>query len=239
MNKASRWILILACLVSPARAEDAPKKNWNDEAALSFSNTTGNSRGSTLAVDNIFNYDWSRTSLELKAGMLAEREKGRVTEEQYNAGQKVTRKVAQNLYGYELFRWDRDRFSGIRNRQGFSVGVGDELWRTLKDTLIAEAGAGYVSEERPDKNDHFPSGRLYGKYRRTLSGAARFSQDVECLESLEDARNYRINTETAVIADVSGHVALKASYKWKRIGKPAPGLAKDDTTTGVTLIVSY
>ncbi len=238
-NRRLSIALTFVFVAFEARAEDSRKQNWHDEGELSFTNTTGNSRAATFGANNLFNYNWERTGLELKAGIRTEKDKGRVIGEEYNASEKVTRKVIRKIYGYELFRWDRDRFSGVRNRHGFSLGAGDELWRTEKDKLIGEAGMGYISEERPDRIDHFASGRLYGKYSRALSKTAKFAQDAEYLHSFEDSRDYRINTETAITAAVSDHVLLKASYKWKKVGNPAPGFVKDDTTTGVALVINY
>lgn len=230
---------ILCFAAFSARAAEVPARNWSDEAELSFTNTAGNSRAATFAADNSFLYDWERASVELKAGVLVEKEKGRVTGEQYDASEKVVRKAAGKLYLYELFRWDRDRFSGVRERYGLSAGGGEELLRTGKDRLVAEIGTGYVFEERTDRRDDFQSIRLYARYVRTLSPTARFSQDAEYLHSVADERDYRFNAETAVTAAVSGKVSLKVSCKWKRLGSPSPGFVKDDTTTGVALIIGY
>ena len=192
-----------------------------------------------MNLDNLFKYDWERTGLELKAGALAAREHGKTTDEEYNASEKMTRKVIGKFYGYEKFGWDKDRFEGVLERYNLSLGVGNELLSMEKDKLILEAGAGYISEERPDQVDAFASGRLYGKYTRTLSQTAIFSQDAEYLHSFKNADDYRLNAETALVVSVTARVSLKTFYKWKRIAKPAPGFIKDDTLTGLALIVNY
>jgi putative salt-induced outer membrane protein len=160
--------------------------------------------------------------------------------EQYNASEKFTWDLIDKNYTYERFAWDRDRFAGVQNRYDSSAGLGRTILDLTNDKLIGELGAGYINEERtePPRND-FGSGRAYAKYIRTISKTANFSQDIEYLASFKDADAYRLNTETAIIASISTHLSLKASYIWKRINKPAPGFSKDDTITSVALIINY
>ena len=235
--------LILAAVllgaVSESRAEKPGKKAWKDAAELGFTNITGNSRVAMFEAENLFNYAWKRVGLELKAGALTSKEHGKTADEEYDASEKVTRELAGKLYGYEKFGWDRNHFAGIRDRYASFLGAGDELWSAGNDSVVAETGVGYISEERPDKTDGFASGRLYGKYVRALSKTASFSQDVEYLHNFQDAGDYRLNTETALVASVSAKVSLKASYKWKKVEKPAPGFVRDDSITTVALVVSY
>ncbi len=222
-----------------AGAEETASRAWKDVAELGFTNTTGNSRVATFEADNLFSYAWKRTGLELKGGALTSKEHGKTADEEYNASEKVTRELAGKLYGYERFGWDRNRFSGIRDRYNSFLGAGEELWSAPKDSLVGEAGAGYISEERPDKTDAFASGRLYVKCVHALSKTASVFQDAEYLYNFQDAADYRLNTETALLASISTNVALKASYKWKRVEKPAPGFIKDDTITTMALVVNY
>lgn len=225
---------------APLRAEDAPAKKWKDKAELSVVSTNGNSKATSTSAKNIFNYQWTQTMLEVTAGALGTESEGRVTAEQYDAGEKATWNFSKLNYLYERFGWDKNRFAGIRNRYDLSGGLGRELLNFPKDKLIAELGAGYINEERTDspRND-FASGRGFAKYDRVITETASFSQDFEYLANFEDNEDYRLKTETALVASISTHVSLKASYVWKRLNKPARGFGKDDTLTAVALIVNY
>lgn len=237
----SRLVLAAFLLASAwaARAEEPARKRWKDAAELSLTNTTGNSRLTMFGANDLFNYDWGRTALELKAEAFTSRDHGRTRAEEYDASEKVARKLTGKFYGYERFEWDKNRFDGILDRYKFFLGAGDELLSAEKDKLIGEGGVGFVSEERPDKTNNLVSGRLYGKYTRALSKTASFSQGVVYLHDFKDATDYHLNTETALVASVASHVSIKASYKWKRAGRPVPGFGKDDTVTGMALVIDY
>lgn len=51
--------------------------------------------------------------------------------------------------------------------------------------------------------------------------------------------DYRLNTETALIASVNSFLSLKTSFKWNRVAQPTPGFIKDDTTVAAALILNY
>jgi putative salt-induced outer membrane protein YdiY len=51
---------------------------------------------------------------------------------------------------------------------------------------------------------------------------------LEFLPTVDDWNDHRINSETSVVAAVSGHVALKISYMVKFDNVPEPGFKKSD-----------
>ena len=59
------------------------------------------------------------------------------------------------------------------------------------------------------------------------------------MANFKDGDDYRLTSVSAVTAAISTHLSLKASYTWKRMGKPPLGFGKDDTLTAVSLIVIY
>ncbi|MEK9144534.1 MAG: hypothetical protein AAB339_02865, partial [Elusimicrobiota bacterium] len=62
---------VSASFAASALAQEAvPAKKWKDAAELSYVQTSGNSKSSTLSAKNLFNYDWERAALELAAAGL-------------------------------------------------------------------------------------------------------------------------------------------------------------------------
>jgi len=225
-----------------AHADEEKPKAWKNQGELSLVSTNGNSNTTTGSAKDTFNYKWTKTALELIGGALGSKDDGDVTAEQYNASEKVAYALTDNQrnYLYEKIGWESNRFAGFYNRYDGTAGVGRKLVDASSDTLLGELGGGYTNEERVDapRND-FASGRAYLKYKRILSATAQFTQDAEYLHDFDDQEDYRVNMETALIASISTHLALKASYKWNRVAKPPPGFGKDDTTTSVALVINY
>ena len=233
--------VLLSCFAASVMAQEpaAPKK-WKESAELSYVQTTGNSRTSTVSGKDLYTYDWKKAGLELAAGGLAAKDKGITNAEQYYASEKVSWKLTGKDYVFERIGWDRNRFAGIKNRYDYSVGLGRDLVDLPNDKLLGEVGGGYIFEDRLHaKNLSYGSYRGHVKYIRTLSQTANASQDLEYIGNMSDHKGYRTNSETALIASISTHFSLKASYVWHYENSPAPGFKKSDTITSMAVIVNY
>lgn len=227
-------------LASAALAQQAAPKKWKDTAELSYVQTSGNTRTSTLAAKNRFAYDWRKAALELTAGGLGTQSDNKVTAEQYNAAEKVSLKLTGKNYVFEKSGWSKDRFAGIKDHYEGQLGLGRDLLDTADDKLSVEAGGGYILEDRlGSANQSFGNYSGYVKYQRTLSATANASQDLAYLGDLEDSKGYRMNAETALVASISSRFSLKASYVWKYVNRPASGFKKTDTITSMAIIVNY
>jgi len=236
-----RQTLLAAALLSLAVSQAfAGPRTWKDQAELTYLDSTGNTVVRTLGASDLFTVAIGTWSAELKASALDSKSAGVVTAEQYMAAEKLARNLTDRLSLFERFQWDKDRFAGIAGREDASVGVAAIVLKTAADLLNLEVGTGYVWEDRTVGPDNeFASGRLYGKYTHTLSATASLSQDAEYLHDFSDANGYRVNAETAVIASLSTHLSLKASYKWKHVQEPPAGFRKDDGVPALTLVVNH
>lgn len=219
------------------QAADKPWKNVTEGSLVS---TNGNSKASTASGKNTFDYKWTKTSLELIGGALGSKSKGENIAEKYFASEKVSYKLSDRNYAFERYGWDKDRFAGIKSRHDMTAGLGREFIKTQRNTLIGEIGAGRIVEERyRQKTNSFGSGRAYSKYSYQISETASFSQDAEYLANFKDSDDFRVKTETALLAALSVHLSLKVSYLWNHVGKPPLGRVRNDTTTGISLVATY
>lgn len=245
MNRLKRFaaVSLMALFLTPivSRAEDpAPAKPWKNETELSFVSANGNTKSTTGSGKNKFSYERSKTKLDLEAGALGAKSAGSVVAEQYNASEKVSYKLSDRNYAFERFGWDKDRFAGISNRYDSSIGLGRDILDRPNDKLLGEVGGGWIEEHRKnDEDKEFGSGRAYLKYQHTISPTANFTQDAEYTHNFEDPDDFRVKTETAIIAGLSSHLSLKAAYIWKHVGVPPPTFSRNDTLTTISLIAVY
>ena len=79
--------------------------------------------------------------------------------------------------------------------------------------------------------------RIAASFHYALSKVTVFSEDVEVLPDLVDAKDVRVTSTTAIAAQVAGGVALTLSFKVRYIGVPAAGAKPTDTALGAG--VSY
>jgi len=221
-------------------ASTAAARRWKDGAEVSVVSTNGNSKTTTTSIKNTFTYAWTKTALELIGGGLGASSGNQVTAEQYNASEKVIRTLEGKNYVFEKGGWNKDRFAGIRDRFDANLGLGRYLLDRPANTLNTEIGPGYVNEDRIDApRNEFASGRVYAHYVHIFNASTRFSQDAEYIADFQDGRDYRLNTESALIAALTTHLSLKTSYVWHRVNEPPPAAGKDDTITSVALLINY
>jgi|CXWL01.1.fsa_nt_gi putative salt-induced outer membrane protein YdiY len=243
MNRHFAAVAILAAFAYavPASGADASAKKWKDAAEVSVVSTNGNSKSQTTSAKNNFSYKFNElTSLNVEAGALGARGEGKVTAEQYFVVEKAIHKLDDRNYIFERYRWDRNRFMDLAHRHDLSAGVGRELWKTPADLLVGEVAPGYINEERfRDRRKSFASARAYSKYTHDFTPAARFSQDLEYIQSLKDKRDNRINTETALTAAFNSVFSVKNSFIWRHDSRPATGARKDDTILAVAMIAGF
>jgi putative salt-induced outer membrane protein len=236
------WCVLVCLWTSPVlvSAVEPSTKTWSNDTEVSLVNATGNSRTQTLKADDHFKKEWTKTLLEMQGSALGSSDRNTVTAEEYTASEKVGWKFTERDYLLQNEAWDKNRFAGLRTHVESTGGYGRKLIDGTIHKLTAEIGSGYINEDRTDgsKND-YAIGRAFSEYAVHLSSTAVFSQNIEYLPKLQDASDYRLNTETALIASIATHLSLKVSYDWKRASRPPAGFGRDDTLTSAALVVNY
>jgi putative salt-induced outer membrane protein YdiY len=123
------------------------------------------------------------------------------------------------LYGLTAF--DRNPYAGIRSR--FAEGAGG-VWKVIAtdvNQLNAEAGYQHTQQKNLVGPDHnFPALRLASSWKHSISKAASFFQGVEYIPDLQDTKDYRVNSETDIIAPLSAHTAMKFAYVIRFTNEP-------------------
>lgn len=215
-------------------------KPWKSETNFSYVSSNGNSKTASTSGKEDYLHKWSKTTMELIGGGQGAKDSGKVTAESYYASEKFDYALAVKDYAFEKGDWDRNKFSGINDRYQANVGFGRNLIKNQTDLLIGELGAGYVNEDRVNnpRND-FASGRAYTKFTHKLSATAEFDQDLEFIQSMKSSEDFRMNTETDLIATLTNHFSLKLSYKWQHVQKPPTGFGRNDTFTTISLVANY
>jgi putative salt-induced outer membrane protein YdiY len=226
---------------APLPPPPPPPKKWKDAGEASYVSTNGNTRTTTTAAKDTFTYDFDKfTQLVIEGGALGARSAGATTAEQYYAGEKAEQKIGDNDYLFERFRWDRNVFAGIAAMNSATLGAGRTFWNTKSNVFNAEAGPGFVNEERVGENHQdYASARAYAKYQHVFNPTASFSQDAEYLQNLQTSNDLHFNTVTALTTTLTSVFSIKTSFTWKHWTAPPPGFIKDDTTTGVALIANF
>jgi putative salt-induced outer membrane protein len=223
-------------------AEEIKEKKWNDEAELSFVDTTGNTEVMSLSAKNKLGYQFTdRLTGQWNLSALYGETDGDKTAERYATDLRADYAFTDRLYAAGIAGWLKDEFSGIDQRIYIGPAVGYKFLLGPKHFLNGEVGVEHVMEDYTnDEEENFMRGRLFGLYEFQLTEKSKFSQSLEYLHSFEDADDYNANSITAIITSLSDTFSLKTSYEVRYDNKPVPDtLEETDTTLSAALIVNF
>lgn len=234
--------LLLALAVIPAgrlAAQAASPKPLDFTGDLSFVSTTGNSEVATSgASDKLIFRPGGKWTLQQTAGIIYGRSNGDVIAENYRAAGRGDYAFSAGTGAYGFFAFDRNVFSGIAARYELSAGLAAKPVNTDRDIVKFEAGFARISQRAiTDSIARFFSGRVAGGYKHLFTAASYFEAGLELLPNLEDSEDLRVNGITSLVAPISSHIGLKASYELRWDGLPQPGFEETDTVlrTGVQI----
>ena len=240
--------LALLLLAWAGRAEtQAPKKPVNFTGDAGFVSTAGNTHLVTLSLGDKLTIQRGKVLLTQTFALVYGKSDSVQTANSQLVRGRADYAISGRLSAYGFVGYERNRFAGIDHRTDEGLGLALAAWRGAKNELDLEAGVGMVQEHLlPDPQvdvtvtDNFLSGRSAARYKHLFSKATYFQQSVEFLPNLERSGDYRINSESALVAPISSHFGLKASYLIKyNHAPPSPTLARSDRMFTTGLQVTY
>lgn len=220
--------VVAVALPSLLLAQDPPKPR-EFSADVGFVSTTGNTEISALNLGE---------KLILRAGSWEHRQQfGSVYASQ--DGKQTSNLLFTNwrsdwsfrpglaLFGYAGF--DRNEFAGISRRFEEALGLAAKLLTRDSDQWTLELGLGLNQQRGTDGTTlNFSSVRSATMYKHLFTKTAYFQQGVEFLPSLKVSEDYRVNSETALVAPLSSHIAMKLAYVVRFDNLPEVGRRKSD-----------
>lgn len=136
--------------------------------------------------------------------------------------------------------YDRNRFAGIARRTEEYLGLVFRVLEAPRDTLRVETGASLTQQQGVDGvANNFPAARAAAWYKRNFAASAFFLQTLEVIPNLEVTEDYRINSESALVAPLSQRVALKLGYVVRFDNLPEVGFLSTDRIFTSGLQVSF
>ena len=235
-------VLLLAGIASVAQAQDQ-KKPVNFTGDVGFVNTAGNTHLTTLSIGDKLTAQTGKVLFTQTFALVYGKDDSVQTANSQLIRGRADYSFNSRLSSYGFVGYERNRFAGIDHRTDEGIGLALKVLASARNELDIEAGVGLVQEHLlPDPavdvtvSGHFVAGRAAARYKYLFSKATYFQQILEFLPDLEAGTKYRLNSETALVAPISRHFGLKASYLVKyNHAPPSPELAKSDRmlTTGL------
>ena len=216
-------------------AADPPKKPapppWTVFTAdLGLVNTSGNSNVTTLNVSDAFTV-WTDHSNRVTQtfGLVYGTTNGEVKTNLWTAGLRDSYTMSPVVGLYGLVNFDRNTFAGINQR--FEEGVGAALVPLNKgrNRLELDLGVSYLQQQTTaNVSTDYLAGRGAVIYRYTFAKETYFQEALDDLSDFSNFSDYRINSQTDLVAPLSKNIALKVGYQIRYSNEPPPGFKTTD-----------
>jgi putative salt-induced outer membrane protein len=206
---------LAACLTTGAAgAQDnaPPPSEFNTD--FGFVNVSGNTSVTTLSIGEKWIRRIARWAFKQDLGVVYGKTEGVESSNLWRASVRGDYGLGSNLAIYARTAFDRNKFAGVKSRIAEGLGLVLRLAATDINQFDVEGGFELTQQDNLDgTSGSFASVRAASTWKHMFSENAYFFQGVEVLPNLDDSDDYRINSETSIVAPLSSHVAMKASYQ--------------------------
>ena len=227
MNLRSSFLALL--LATPLAAQESAD-TLRLGGTIGLVQTSGNSDLLTLNVGEELAWLSGAVALRQAFTTVYGRSEGQTNASSWRASVRGDYRFSTALAAFARAGFDRDRFAGISRRFEEGVGLALVALDRARDRLELELGTDLVQQRTTlGVSDGFVSGRSVARYRHDFGARGTYvQQSVEFLPNLEALEDFRLNSESVVVAPLSRRFALKVSYVVRLDNLPEPGFASTD-----------
>jgi putative salt-induced outer membrane protein YdiY len=226
---------------SLAVAQDAgAKPAFDGTTEVSSIVTNGNTNNQTTGVAFDLTYRPAPWLVNVKSKYLTTVTQDVQTQESFEASGRGGRSLTDVVAVFVEHSYLKNRFAGTDNRFITSGGLGFGVLKNDTHTLKFETALGYTHEDRIDGSEPaFMSGVVAGIYKLKLSPTSDFSHETRYQPNFRTTEDWRLTTETALVAAISSMLSSKVAWKYEHVNVPPAGKVKGDTTTTVSLLAKF
>lgn len=219
----------VAALAPALAAQDAPAVVTKITADIGYVAVTGNTQVTTFNIGERLNQSRGRWTFDQGVALVYSQQRDSVITNWFKANVRGDYRIDKVLAAFTALIYDRNTFAGIERRFEEQLGLAARLLGTSTDTVRVEGGGSFTQQVGTDGiQQNFPSARGAASWRHGFTPAAYFLQTVEYLPNLKETEDWRVNTESALIAPISAKIGVKLSYVIRYDNLPQAGFATTD-----------
>ncbi len=233
-------VIPMICL-SSGLAHAAEKDLWKQEVALGYTQKTGNTQSAEL----VSNYEGIRkaeySELTIKAGVLYSSVNKKMDGQKYNGSARYAPDLGDtDWFAFGKFEFEHDRFAGIDYRYLPSIGAGywmarEEDWKASGEVGVGHEYVKYIDGSDDDNVVLIP--RFFAE--KAIFEKAKVSEELIFYPSLEDAKKYRLRSETRFTNALSEALSLRVSFIDEFNTNPLGESKKNDTQMVLALVYGF
>lgn len=254
-NLACTVALLLAFVAPAALAQDASATDRAQDAPVvekaprnpainklttdfGFVQTSGNTQVTTMNVGERFTHERGRFTLSQTFALVYGKQRDTLNTNNLRTSLRGDYKIDKVFAFFLGAGYDRNRFAGIERRFEEQIGLQARVLAARADTIRVEGGGSVTQQIAVNGGqENFPSARGALAWRHAFTRSSYFNQNVEYVPNLTENTDWRLNTESSLIAPLSSRLGLKLSYVVRYDNLPEPGFERLDKlfTTGIQL----
>jgi putative salt-induced outer membrane protein len=210
---------------------------WAGQGEIGASNSTGNTRSTTLALGLNFSRNGLSWDHAFNATADYQRDNGTESKGRYFASYTGHYKYSERMYALGLLSWEADRFSGFDSRLSESIGLGYAILKGPRVSLSVEAGPALrQTDYSVGRSENEFAGRASANYLWKILPNLAFTQIVSYYGQSHDST---LTSDTGLTANLIGALSARASYHLQYETSPPLGLDKTDALTRLTLVYAF
>lgn len=225
-------------VVTPLVAQDPAPVVTKITADLGYVQASGNSVVTTTSIGQKLTQQRGLLGLEQTFNFIYGEQNGAVNTNFLRLSLRADYKLGGLFSAFATGAYDRNTFAGIERRFEENLGLAWQAIGAAQDSLRLEAGFSVTQQKSVDGSiNNFPAGRAALAYRRRFSTTTYFLQSAEFIPNFKDTEDYRVNTESAIVAPISARMNLKVAYLIRYDNLPEPTFRPTDRvfTTGIQI----
>jgi putative salt-induced outer membrane protein len=228
-RRAAAPMLALLVLAPALTAQEADPVVTKITADIGYVSVSGNTEVSTFNIGEKLTQARGRLSLEQSVALVYSRQADSVITNYLRANFRGDFKIDKLLAVFTGVTFDRNRFAGIERRFEEQLGITARVLGTPSDTVRIEGGGTFTQQIGTDGiQQNFPSARGALSWRHAFTDAAYFQQNVEYIPNMKETVDWRVNTESGIVAPLSQRISLKVAYVIRYDNLPQPGFLDTD-----------
>ncbi len=185
----------LVCLPLPALAQapaapaaPPPPPRHEGTAEFAFVGTTGNASTQTIGLNGELIVRPEQWVITNKASFIRNESESELTAQSFGYLFRAARTLSPRLSAFGEYAYFRDTFAGVAHRNSLVGGLSYKLVNAPRHLVFADAGLGYMNEQRLEGDDvSSATWSLGAGYKWKISDTAEFTEDVRMTGIFADA----------------------------------------------------
>ena len=239
MKSRSVFALLVPFVLLPSAV--TAQRTWGGTVDLGYVDASGNTSTRTFSLGE--NFKWKTSprftiiqQLRSSYGEARDSVIAKLLDADINGDYRLFNNVGLTAgVGY-----DKNRFAGIKSRTEESVGLSWQGITTRGDSLRVIGGVLWTQQDNTlNVKDDFIAAKAAMWLRTPVGKYAYFVENLETIPNLDTTEDWRLNSESSLVAAFSNRLALKLTYLVRFDNLPEPGFRDTDRLVTAGIQVKY